>query len=343
MSDPHSDQTLDDKVIFASQPLTEFVTRILGILMIASTTLFAAYSLVELFQPGDVLAFLLLRSIGTIVLVACTAVWLGARNGEYRIAAAIPGLVFISTISICTTIDTWLSHESFEIALAYGLVICVLSVLLFRIVPSLVAGFVGTLGPPLILMFSQRPDADDLVNFSGLTVITVLLAISVFIVQRKVVAELFLLNHELVAEAGRDDLTGLMNRRHWSERVTGWEAEHPGAPSCIIYMDLDRFKAINDRRGHDVGDQALIAYARILKQALPAEAMAARFGGDEFVVFVPGDRDDAETFVDTLQETVQNSVLREFDLRVSIGLAQAEPGIARDELLRQADQAMLAA
>lgn len=159
--------------------------------------------------------------------------------------------------------------------MAYGFVIAVFNILPWRSISSFIPGVVGALAALMTLMFSQHPSSDDLIDYLSLTVVMVASSFMVFIIQQRVVDEIFNLNTELIAEAGRDDLTGLMNRRCWAERVTEWEQTHPNAASSMLYMDIDRFKYLNDPFGYDVGDQALIGFADVLKQSLPEHALMA--------------------------------------------------------------------
>ncbi len=163
----------------------------------------------------------------------------------------------------------------------------------------------------------------------------------VFIIQQRVVDEILNLNTELIAEAGRDDLTGLMNRRCWAERVIECEQTHPNAASSMLYMDIDRFKYLNDRFGHDVGDQALIGFADVLKQSLPEHALVARFGGDEFVVFLLGHPSDAFALSETLKKAACESDLAKLGVAISVGIATTREGSNRRDILREADHAML--
>lgn len=86
-----------------------------------------------------------------------------------------------------------------------------------------------------------------------------------------------------------DTLTGLANRRLFVDRLSSSLELHYANESsgAVLYMDLDRFKTINDSLGHGIGDKLLCAIALRLSEVLPTEATCARFGGDEFVVLLP--------------------------------------------------------
>jgi len=149
-------------------------------------------------------------------------------------------------------------------------------------------------------------------------------------------------------QAFHDALTGLPNRALLSDRL-----DHAIAASrrgdhntAVMFLDLDRFKVVNDSLGHDVGDELLKEVARRLKTGLRKADTVARLGGDEFVVLSaewnnPGD-------VATLAEKVQGLLEKPFDIAdrelhigVSIGIAlYPSDGVDASELLRSADTAM---
>lgn len=108
--------------------------------------------------------------------------------------------------------------------------------------------------------------------------------------ERILLAEVRRQTHSLAYQARHDDLTGLPNRSHLLEVLRlRFEQEEP-TPFALLFIDLDRFKLINDSLGHQIGDKLLISLARILEQRLPSDANLFRMGGDEFILLVEGDR-----------------------------------------------------
>lgn len=100
--------------------------------------------------------------------------------------------------------------------------------------------------------------------------------------------ELCRANASLAFMAGHDPLTSLPNRRLFAERIEQSLATlTDGEGAALLYLDLDGFKLVNDRLGHEVGDQVLQLVAAQLSMALPEEVLAARLGGDEFAVLLP--------------------------------------------------------
>jgi diguanylate cyclase (GGDEF)-like protein len=149
--------------------------------------------------------------------------------------------------------------------------------------------------------------------------------------------------------AEHDDLTGLINRRaliaYLDQRLA---ADQPG-PVALLFLDLDRLKAINDYLGHNVGDSFIKVVAHRLRESVATDAVIARFGGDEFVVVptAPMGVNMVEEFSRRLQQELHQRVIIDGEMltrTVSIGIAVGEPG--RDsttDLLRRADQAALSA
>ncbi len=133
------------------------------------------------------------------------------------------------------------------------------------------------------------------------------------------------LAHQRRADAQRlrevaelDPLTGLLNRRAFTTRASA-ELCRLGAADAgavVLFFDGDRFKAINDTHGHDAGDRALRAAARELQDRYPG-ALVGRWGGDEFVVLVPGDP------AADLSQPHERLLVQDGDLRLSLTVGQA--------------------
>jgi diguanylate cyclase (GGDEF)-like protein len=150
-------------------------------------------------------------------------------------------------------------------------------------------------------------------------------------------------------EATHDPLTKLLNRRAFDQRVASAleDLDEQGDDGlAVLIMDLDRFKDINDRLGHQVGDRLLMSFAARLERVVPPTAIASRLGGDEFGVLLPNVRTTAEAraIVSRLHEQLS----RQHDMdgfpltvAVSIGVAIApDHGDTGESLLASADVAM---
>ena len=158
-------------------------------------------------------------------------------------------------------------------------------------------------------------------------------------------------NQQLTHLANRDRLTGLLNRGAFDEALAAAVAAAArGRPVTLLMLDLDHFKAVNDRHGHPVGDEVLRHCARILHDCARAPAEAFRYGGEEFAVLVPEANPAAAL---ALAETVRRSIAaspllagqRRIPLTVSIGLARiGDHGNAGEAqaLVAQADECLYA-
>jgi diguanylate cyclase (GGDEF)-like protein/PAS domain S-box-containing protein len=153
------------------------------------------------------------------------------------------------------------------------------------------------------------------------------------------------LSIELAHQARHDHLTGLANRPHFTEQITELLASPDVAGVGVLFFDIDRFKVVNDSLGHDAGDRLLGAVAARLRDAVRRGDVAARFGGDEFVVGLVGISDaveaerEAERLVTALHHTL---VLdgHEVSVSVSMGIALSDGSCDAETLLTRADTAM---
>ena len=153
---------------------------------------------------------------------------------------------------------------------------------------------------------------------------------------------------ELTDLAEKDPLTGLLNRRGFTEKASALlQSLGEQRPYYIALMDMDYFKRINDNYGHDVGDAVLRQFARAMQAEFRGQDVAARFGGEEFVVLL--NCSSAEVAVKVLerfrQKTESSSVAINDNLQinatVSIGCASVAPGaMSLDDALKQADKAL---
>ena len=153
---------------------------------------------------------------------------------------------------------------------------------------------------------------------------------------------------ELAHRATHDSLTGLVNRAELADAIQrALEDSHTQSVPAVLFLDLDRFKLINDSHGHSAGDQLLIDVADRLTAAVGPSDLVARIGGDEFVILTRcGRRADAERLAAIVEEALSEPfdvAGQEHFARASIGIATATLDSTADALLRYADAAMYAA
>lgn len=164
--------------------------------------------------------------------------------------------------------------------------------------------------------------------------------------QRELRIELARLTSQWALAATRDPLTGLANRRgleQWmNERLPRVQA---GAPLALVLVDLDHFKQVNDRFGHDVGDEVLRRVGRLAQATCRAEDLAVRYGGEEFLIALA--HHDALPLAERLRETVAaqrwDEIRAGLQVTLSIGIASVAESLEPAVLLALADKRLYAA
>lgn len=144
-----------------------------------------------------------------------------------------------------------------------------------------------------------------------------------------------------------DAMTGLLNRRAFQDAMQSRLASAKSGPGTLVYVDLDNFKQVNDRRGHQTGDRALIHLADILREQAGPEDLVARLGGDEFALWLEQTGYDAaparaERILDTGAALQEYSGSPDHPVGLSIGMAVTEPGSTESmqALIERADAVM---
>ena len=157
-------------------------------------------------------------------------------------------------------------------------------------------------------------------------------------------------NQRLQHEAITDRLTGLTNRAGFEPALTKFfaDAQSLGQPMSFLMMDLDKFKSINDTYGHPAGDEVLRVVGRIVKTAARTQDVAARFGGEEMCLLLPG---TSRAMATVIAETIRKAIMSRpvvaggvsIPVTASIGVASVEPGSplkTQGHLLKAADLAL---
>ncbi|MGQ0711038.1 MAG: GGDEF domain-containing protein [Rhodoferax sp.] len=151
------------------------------------------------------------------------------------------------------------------------------------------------------------------------------------------------LRQELEHMASHDPLTHARTRGHMNDRLSGELARsrRHGQPLAALLMDLDHFKAINDRHGHLAGDLALVDFVRLVQQQLRHSDVLGRFGGEEFLALLPHtDAQQACAVAERIRAACAEQQ-RAVAFTVSIGVAAAEPdNDSVDDLLARCDAAL---
>ncbi|GEM45806.1 GGDEF domain-containing protein [Deinococcus cellulosilyticus] len=164
--------------------------------------------------------------------------------------------------------------------------------------------------------------------------------------------QLTVVNGHLQSALGRshrlafnDALTGCFNRRAFVEHLRAYASPYAQAELCVIMMDLDHFKRINDQKGHLFGDHVLKVLAARIQMQLRPDDILARYGGEEFVCLLPGTSlAEARDFAETIRKAVAGTPIRDDQhvqhITISMGVAKYLPPEDPQETVNRADQAL---
>lgn len=150
------------------------------------------------------------------------------------------------------------------------------------------------------------------------------------------------LNQRLEFLLRHDQMTGLLTRAAFFQ---GIEQESGAKNGAVLMADIDRFKSINDTFGHHAGDCVIREVSNILRQGAEPDGLAARFGGEEFVAFLPdADLRHAELRAEAIRAAVENQSISvegsDLSCTLSIGVEVFDGSQPLDDVLRAADQAL---
>jgi diguanylate cyclase len=182
----------------------------------------------------------------------------------------------------------------------------------------------------------------DLLNLSTIVVTLVLINLFSFISSRSTHIAQTELNHQ----AGNDFLTGAGNRRAFDRKLAEFSGGHARQThACLLLLDLDHFKIINDRFGHATGDTVLIELCRLIRSRIRSIDTLFRYGGEEFVIVAIGtDLASAEKFAEELRVLIQSTpLIPDHPVTVSIGVAKLGAGEGGEAWFQRADAMLYAA
>ncbi|UDL89463.1 GGDEF domain-containing protein [Mesorhizobium sp. PAMC28654] len=161
---------------------------------------------------------------------------------------------------------------------------------------------------------------------------------------KRALAELSRAHAQLHEKYRRDGLTGFLSREAFFEQMK--QSRRQSDAGALLLIDADHFKRINDTFGHLTGDEALVMISRTIHGSIRELDFVGRVGGEEFCVFLPDtSREEAATIAERVRATVEQIDFRPdgsraHRLTVSIGVAMAQAGQSRTQLMRQVDRCL---
>ena len=197
--------------------------------------------------------------------------------------------------------------------------------------------------------FPESSDTALLVNLLA-SHLVLLVCLSTLVKFKSVLFKVDVRSRHLFEQASTDPLTGLANRRYGLEMLRQAAQAHSAAsPSAVMLCDLDGFKGINDRYGHDAGDQVVLAVAAVLQSNTRDGDTVVRWGGDEFLIVVPGIAPPAlNELAERLRTRVTEAMLLDdqehaIGVSMSIGIAEMFDKELLDSWIKRADEALYVA
>lgn len=188
-----------------------------------------------------------------------------------------------------------------------------------------------------LLQFPWTPTHNAQLLTDLLTLITTL-CLSLIGVYQHLIGQAAMERETLQRLASTDPLTGLPNRRSLYQQL------HGGAPAALLLMDIDDFKLVNDRLGHDAGDQVLIQVGQALQAAVAGRGTVARWGGEEFMALLPDMGAQAALDVaESIRQQVARVRVTGGPVTLSIGLAVRREQEQLEQTLKRADERLYTA
>jgi diguanylate cyclase (GGDEF)-like protein len=285
--------------------------------------------------------------------IAATSLALRLLSREHLYwALGVMGATVLAHAFFATSLLGWdANFHLFGFVVLIFLLVCPYFSLTLRLM--IFCGLTGAYGLLEMFLHGPRADLPPIVLLLRSLNTVVFCAILAFLAHTYAVAmgratqELEALNADLTRLATIDGLTGLFNRRYLSEQIhTEIERfNRSGRTFAVVLGDIDDFKAINDQHGHQGGDAVLAAVSQLLCEAVRTQDQVARWGGEEFLAFLP---ETTATEAAAVTERIQHQFAKQpllygnakVPVRMTFGIAQFTPGQTLDDLLACADRAL---
>jgi diguanylate cyclase (GGDEF)-like protein len=148
-------------------------------------------------------------------------------------------------------------------------------------------------------------------------------------------------NKRIVKMENTDELTGLSNRKLFSEQYPAFIRKHSEQKKTLFMLDIDHFKDVNDMHGHIFGNAVLAMVANELRNAIGVSGIAARWGGDEFIGILTVSPEEAERILRRLMDELKSKEKNgDHSVTSSAGIAEIHENLGMDQVLKHADEAL---
>jgi diguanylate cyclase (GGDEF)-like protein len=267
-----------------------------------------------------------------------------ARFGDAMIVGALLGAIGVSTVLVFVYRDLSAITNLRRMSLWVPLVALYATLMLSRhirialVIVGLLITMIVSIHVGAMQTFGVYVLPDSITTFITLTLATAGTAWT-FSRYRRGLFDTFARLQVAESQSMTDALTGLPNRRKFrfdsANRVVG------SVPHCLIVLDLDQFKRVNDTHGHQAGDTTLTAFADSVSERLPDAATLYRWGGEEFAILAFMPRTDAKVLAESLRRHIEKMVLPS-DVRItaSFGVTEILPEESVDAAFQRADAAL---
>lgn len=277
--------------------------------------------------------------VAVLLLTAILTLRAGMRRAD--LMTIVYAALFSTSIMVVTAMD--IARLSMTHVAAMLMLIIMLPYALRAIAA---AGMVLALCIPMFALLAWLHVAPGLwLAYAAFAVVGIVIGLAQRNANLNTVLELFLHRQRLLKRLHTDTLTGLANREGWDNGAMRMRAAHAqdGHLLALLFMDLDHFKSINDGHGHATGDGVLTAVGEVLLRELRNDDLAARIGGEEFVILLANsDSASALATAERLCRSVERAA-GPVPVTASIGIVMVDPDETLDAALHRADLAMLEA
>lgn len=330
-----------------SQNLTGL--KILGFVVILLEIVFGLLIVFNI-APNDTASGFTILSFSTIALIAVILILLLEKKQKWILKSVIVNTMSISILllSVIVTYLRFLNNESD--LLLYLVVLFALSIVVINKPLKSVVLFFGSYILLMLLISNYTPQHfTSSILFNGLTFIIIATISSTISYTNQL--KIFIEKNESKEANKRlrnlsrtDLLTGLNNRRRIDEvlKKETLNSNKRKSPLSIILIDIDYFKKINDEYGHQLGDQILIEFGKVLKEYLRISDTAGRWGGEEFIVICSDTtQEEANALAQRLRRKInEHDFTHDLKIKVSMGICQMEVNGSLDEVIAWADKAL---